>query len=95
VRATWFVQRIAHDGARPHWQAERSTLAEVLDDLTIAETAGDQLRFIAPWHATDAELDALLGRGAMPTFPGPDESDVDEFLADLIAKNLKNLGGVE
>jgi hypothetical protein len=52
-------------------------------------------RFIAPWHATDEELDALVSQGAMPTFPGRDESDDDEFLKEPMSKNLKKVGGSE
>jgi hypothetical protein len=95
VRPSWFVERIARGASKPHWRAERATLSEVLDDLHAAEAAGDMFRFIAPWHATDEELDALVSQGAMPTFPGPDDSDVDGFLSELVSKNLKKVGGVE
>jgi len=74
LRAAWYVERIAQDGTRDPWRAERMNLNEVLDDLQIAQKEGAQFRFIAPSHATDEELDVLLKRGAFPTFP-PLKSD--------------------
>ena len=91
MRASWFVERITRGAAQPHWRAERATLAEVLEDLHAAEAAGDVFRFIAPWHATDEELDDLIRRGAMPTFSGADNSDVNA----LSSENLKEDGESE
>ena len=93
MRASWLVERIAPGGVRPPWRTERMSLSAVLEDLLAAKGGGDQLRFIAPWHATDEDLDTLLKRGAIPTFPGPDDSSVDEFLKELISKDLRMVGG--
>jgi hypothetical protein len=68
VRTAWYVERIAQKATGPHWQAERKELNEVFEDLRAAKEAGDHFRFIAPAQASDTELNALLRRGAMPTF---------------------------
>jgi hypothetical protein len=69
LREKWYVERIAQNGSETHWQAERSDLFEVLEDLQTAQEAGEYFRFLAPSDATDEELDILLERGATPTFP--------------------------
>jgi hypothetical protein len=69
VRTAWYVERIAPNGTHAHWQAERSDLFEVLEDLRTAQEAGEHFRFLAPSEASDEELDVLLERGAKPTFP--------------------------
>jgi hypothetical protein len=69
VRTSWYVERIAPNGSRAHWVAERSDLFEVLEDLRRAQEAGEYFRFLAPSEASDEELDVLLERGAKPTFP--------------------------
>jgi hypothetical protein len=94
VRASWFVERVVQGGTNLHWHAERLTLSEVLEDLLAAKATGDHFRFIAPWFASDDDLDVLLRGGAMPTFPAPEVSDVDVFLKELMSKNLKTVGGV-
>ena len=96
MRSSWFVERIARGAAKPHWQAERATLSEVLDDLHAAQAAGDLFRFIAPWHATDEELDDLIRRGGMPTFPGSGQSGLGESPTDMASKEpRKDSGGQE
>jgi hypothetical protein len=69
MRTAWHVERIAQNGHKIHWQAERADLFEVLEDLQSAQEAGEHFRFIAPSEATDEELDLLIERGATPTFP--------------------------
>jgi hypothetical protein len=93
MRASWFVERIARGASSPHWRAERMNLSEVLQDLVAAKEADDHFRFLAPWFASDEELDVLLRRGAMPTFPALKASDVDILLSELIAKKPKPIGG--
>jgi hypothetical protein len=66
-------------------------LSEVLEDLLAAKAVGDQLRFIAPWHATDDDIDTLIRRGAIPTFPANDQpNDVDGFLKEFVSKGLRS-----
>ena len=69
MREKWYVERVAQNASETHWQAERSDLFEVLEDLQTAQEAGEYFRFIAPSNASDEELDILLERGATPTFP--------------------------
>ncbi|HLW92050.1 MAG TPA: hypothetical protein VKS78_12220 [Roseiarcus sp.] len=86
MRAVWYVERIAQKGTSPHWQAERKDLNEVFEDLRVAKEAGEHFRFIAPTHASDHELNALLKKGAMPTFPprlvlpGPESRPAEDQL---------------
>ena len=68
MRRTWIVERIDRKGARISWPAERRRLDEVLEDLWSANGAGEGLRFAAPAHASDGELDYLLENGARPNF---------------------------
>jgi hypothetical protein len=94
VRTSWLVERVPVRGAGSTVRFDRESIEEVLEDLVAARRTGDQLRFIAPWHATDEEMGALISGGAMPTFPGPGVSDVDEFFKDLVSKDLRKTGGV-
>jgi hypothetical protein len=68
LRRTWIVERIDRKGARISWPAERRRFDEVLEDLWSANGAGEDLRFAAPAHASDGELDYLLENGARPNF---------------------------
>src|SRR5579872_4225644 len=55
----------------------------------------DHFRFIAPSSATDQDLDALLRRGAMPTFPAFQISRSDSFPSkDPSAKPTTSEGGL-
>jgi hypothetical protein len=68
LRRTWIIERIDRKGALIGWRAERRRFDEVLEDLWSANDAGEGLRFAAPAHASDGELDYLLENGARPNF---------------------------
>jgi hypothetical protein len=93
MRVSWFVERIGKGASSPHWCTERMNMWEVLQDLAAAKDAGDHFRFIAPSSATDQDLDALLRRGAMPTFPAFRISSTDSSSSGNISKKSKASGG--
>jgi hypothetical protein len=88
MRVSWFVERIARGASSPHWCTERMNMWEVLQDLTAAKDAGDHFRFIAPSSASDEDLETLLRRGAMPTFPAFKISRSDSFSSEDSSEKL-------